>query len=181
MKCSGYFFEADPDESPALPKKARMERELQKKTQGIKHLGFQLWRLRSESNRRSRICNPVHNHSATQPLCKRAVDTARKIWSGKRDSNSRPRPWQGRALPTELFPRRIDGRHSIHSDHSVNPLIQKYYFLSWLLCKCGQAAFRYTTIDQSVNPAAISNRNNPSPTQKLICGGFPKRITNASI
>ena len=25
-------------------------------------------------------------------------------WSGKRDSNSRPRPWQGRALPTELFP-----------------------------------------------------------------------------
>src|SRR3546814_16385930 len=29
-----------------------------------------------------------------------------QIWSGKRDSNSRPRPWQGRALPTELFPRR---------------------------------------------------------------------------
>ena len=28
----------------------------------------------------------------------------KKIWSGKRDSNSRPRPWQGRALPTELFP-----------------------------------------------------------------------------
>ena len=26
------------------------------------------------------------------------------IVSGKRDSNSRPRPWQGRALPTELFP-----------------------------------------------------------------------------
>ena len=26
-------------------------------------------------------------------------------WSGKRGSNSRPRPWQGRALPTELFPR----------------------------------------------------------------------------
>ena len=25
--------------------------------------------------------------------------------SGKRDSNSRPRPWQGRALPTELFSR----------------------------------------------------------------------------
>src|ERR1700719_3165288 len=28
-----------------------------------------------------------------------------ELWSGKRDSNSRPRPWQGRALPTELFPR----------------------------------------------------------------------------
>ena len=24
--------------------------------------------------------------------------------SGKRDSDPRPRPWQGRALPTELFP-----------------------------------------------------------------------------
>ncbi len=24
--------------------------------------------------------------------------------SGRRDSNSRPRPWQGRALPTELLP-----------------------------------------------------------------------------
>ncbi len=28
-----------------------------------------------------------------------------RIWSGKRDSNSRPQPWQGCALPTELFPR----------------------------------------------------------------------------
>ena len=28
-------------------------------------------------------------------------------WSGKRGSNSRPRPWQGRALPTELFPHLI--------------------------------------------------------------------------
>src|SRR5262245_53418294 len=28
-----------------------------------------------------------------------------EIWSGKRVSNSRPQPWQGCALPTELFPR----------------------------------------------------------------------------
>ena len=27
-----------------------------------------------------------------------------KQWSGKRVSNSRPQPWQGCALPTELFP-----------------------------------------------------------------------------
>ena len=27
-----------------------------------------------------------------------------KKWSGKRVSNSRPQPWQGCALPTELFP-----------------------------------------------------------------------------
>ena len=27
-----------------------------------------------------------------------------KIWSGRRGSNSRPQPWQGCALPTELLP-----------------------------------------------------------------------------
>ena len=26
------------------------------------------------------------------------------LWSGKRDSDPRPQPWQGCALPTELFP-----------------------------------------------------------------------------
>ena len=40
------------------------------------------------------------------PTKRSAVDNLDmiRIWSGKRDSNSRPRPWQGRALPTELFP-----------------------------------------------------------------------------
>ena len=28
--------------------------------------------------------------------------------SGKRDSNSRPQPWQGCALPTELFPQNVN-------------------------------------------------------------------------
>gem|GEM_PF-4737951 len=31
-------------------------------------------------------------------------DAAIKKWSGKRDSNSQPPPWQGGALPIELFP-----------------------------------------------------------------------------
>lgn len=29
-------------------------------------------------------------------------------WSGKRDSNPRPLPWQGNALPAELFPHFMD-------------------------------------------------------------------------
>ena len=57
-----------------------------------------VWRRRSESNRRTRLCRPLHNHSATPPLLNA------RSWSGKRDSNSRPQPWQGCALPTELFP-----------------------------------------------------------------------------
>jgi hypothetical protein len=75
------------------------------------------WRLGSESNRRTRLCRPLHNHSATQPesmlsgldrrsLAPKAMSGGRteENWSGKRDSNSRPQPWQGCALPTELFP-----------------------------------------------------------------------------
>jgi hypothetical protein len=33
------------------------------------------------------------------------------MWSGRRDLNPRPRPWQGRALPTELLPRRKNPPH----------------------------------------------------------------------
>src|SRR5688572_23303289 len=33
-------------------------------------------------------------------------DLPSDIWSGRRVSNSRPQPWQGCALPTELLPRR---------------------------------------------------------------------------
>src|SRR5436190_23775623 len=36
------------------------------------------------------FCRPAPYHLATPP---------RGEWSGKRDSNPRPRPWQGRALP----------------------------------------------------------------------------------
>ena len=35
---------------------------------------------------------------------KRQLEAVFFVLSGKRDSNSRPQPWQGCALPTELFP-----------------------------------------------------------------------------
>ena len=60
-----------------------------------------LWRRVPESNRGTRICNPLHDHSANAPQLLNLL----RDWSGKRDSNSRPQPWQGCALPTELFPR----------------------------------------------------------------------------
>ena len=40
--------------------------------------------------------------------------------SGKRDSNSRPRPWQGRALPTELLPHKINGLQ-IYIFYKIDP------------------------------------------------------------
>ncbi len=72
--------------------------------------GSKLWRRGPESNRTNRICNPGHNRFATAPEKtilhekREAFAPLFKIWSGKRVSNSRPQPWQGCALPTELFP-----------------------------------------------------------------------------
>ena len=37
---------------------------------------------------------------------KPAASFSLEFWSGRRVSNSRPQPWQGCALPTELLPRR---------------------------------------------------------------------------
>src|SRR3978361_1059792 len=70
-----------------------------------------LWRREAESNRSRRICNPLHNRfaiapSRTERKREARASLVRRVWSGKRDSNSRPQPWQGCALPTELFPRR---------------------------------------------------------------------------
>ena len=43
--------------------------------------------------------------------------------SGKRDSNPRPRPWQGRALPTELLPRSYSIKGSISLNACAKVLI----------------------------------------------------------
>ena len=55
---------------------------------------------------RERDSNP-HGHHWPRDF-KSLVSTNSTIaapWSGKRDSDPRPQPWQGCALPTELFPR----------------------------------------------------------------------------
>ena len=46
------------------------------------------------------------------------------IWSGRRVSNSRPQPWQGCALPTELLPRL----------HCCNLMFAVFAFLSCVSC-----------------------------------------------
>ena len=46
-----------------------------------------------------------HGVARPSPYTKKGPGISGTLLSGKRGSNSRPRPWQGRALPTELFPR----------------------------------------------------------------------------
>ncbi len=58
------------------------------------------------------VQDETRTHTAYRPLppqssasTNSATWTFVESWSEKRDSNPRPRPWQGRALPTELFSR----------------------------------------------------------------------------
>ena len=69
------------------------------------------WRRRPDLNRGWRFCRPLPYHLATAPLepgptgvtpCPakmRGNASEKGKWSGKRDSNPRLRPWQGRTLP----------------------------------------------------------------------------------
>ena len=64
---------------------------------GLRRQLFIDWQRRKDSNLRM----PESKSGALTSLA-----TPLDNWSGKRDSNSRPQPWQGCALPTELFPRK---------------------------------------------------------------------------
>ena len=61
-----------------------------------------------EADLLTKRCTAVEAAAGRRPIptIRYPDDLVMKIWSGKRDSNSRPQPWQGCALPTELFPRR---------------------------------------------------------------------------
>ncbi len=101
----------------------------------------QVWRLNPESNRGTRLCRPLHHHSAIQPKCFANPDLILLLklktpdvpgflwilWSGKRDSNSRPQPWQGCALPLS-YSRLIKWRHFIGCSRSVKDECEKFYF-----------------------------------------------------
>ncbi len=63
-------------------------------------------RWRRDSNPCARICSPLPRLSATPPVrTGLAAAGTRPTPSGRRDSNPRPSPWQGDALPTEPRPR----------------------------------------------------------------------------
>ena len=60
-----------------------------------------------KSSSQTRKIIPTSKMAGTKKPAKRRFNILFH-WSGKRDSNSRPQPWQGCALPTELFPRTVE-------------------------------------------------------------------------
>ena len=56
-------------------------------------------------------------------------------WSGKRDSDSRPRPWQGRALPTELFPHYGGAKvNSFFISANIHQKKMRFFNLFFMFC-----------------------------------------------
>ena len=69
------------------------------------------WRLRSESNRRTRLCRPLHDHSATQPVRSIGASTTTPIdWVPGAGNETRTRdPNLGKVVLYQLsYSRRID-------------------------------------------------------------------------
>ena len=59
------------------------------------------------------VLRPTNDKTAKRrPMSVRQRAKRRKIWSGRRGSNPRPRPWQGRALPLSYTRIRDVGDHS---------------------------------------------------------------------
>ncbi len=105
------------------------------------------------------------------------------FWSGKRDSNSRPQPWQGCALPTELFPRLAhvpeqtrncrarspgvkDNRGpTAHPGHRQCPSLSgpqaAYPHRDDVPRSSGHARRKYPTMDHSVSTTATAVRTIP--------------------
>ena len=77
-------------------------------TQNIEGVQKCIWRRVRESNPRTKLCRLLPNHSANAPHTLKQngklFRASHRTWSGKGGSNSRPIPWQGIALPAELFP-----------------------------------------------------------------------------
>lgn len=110
---------------------------------------YRLWRLRPESNRRTRLCRPLHDHSATQPCNeKRGLERETRLELAT--------PTLARLCSTtELFPR-----------HYGLEFYRKYkscqLFSSVFFVNSNHAIFKYTIIDQIVRIAAKYNKTTPS-------------------
>ena len=95
----------------------------------------------------TRPCDHYPLKVACIPISPPAQGLLKKKMSGKRDSNPRPQPWQGCALPTELFPQSFASfaRFLLCSTIQVNLIVFAYRknfaeSLS-LICGCKVTAF----------------------------------------
>jgi hypothetical protein len=85
------------------------------------------------------------------------------IWSGKRDSNSRPSPWQGDALPLSYFRMflTLEARYIY-----INP-VSSFKFQKW--CHEPESNQRHEDFQSSALPTELSWRVNYYNSQSHAC------------
>ena len=101
-------------------------------------------RASRRSRQRVQTC-PQHSKKNT-PSCRMGYS----FWSGRRGSNSLPRPWQGRALPDELRPQTQGGLYRIFRGLST-------------------LHFRFARKNQNQGPKALSTPSISPPRRCFQC------------
>ncbi len=121
-------------------------------------------RRRRESNPGTGFCRPLPHHSATSPRPLSTKGGRNRPPSGRPDSNRRPQPWQGCALPAELRPR-------------------------WRGCYHGAARIDYEPVDPNPpDPRLVAGSSSTTSKSWTATGTTtscairsPRSITNASL
>ncbi len=115
-------------------------------------------RLGSESNRHPRLCRPLHNHSATQPI--NEIHHPVDLITGAGNETRTRDPNLGKVVLYQLSYSRLTYK-----------ILLQYYCRFKDDVKSGQAAFRYIIIDHNVKIAAIYSKIIPEILINIIwCG-----------
>ena len=132
----------------------------------------------------SRIRTSVHGSKVRCPTTRRrgSASSRTKKWSGRRDSNPRPSPWQGDALPTEpLPPARFrppnGGAESQNRTGDTAIFSRVLYQLSYLGPMANQAlAARRRREDYHAPRSASKPRTGPERPEPDRCDGRSGQI-----
>jgi hypothetical protein len=111
----------------------------------------------------SRIRTSVHGSKVRCPTTRRRGSGPKGIWSGRRDSNPRPSPWQGDALPTEPLPLErsvhpMGGAESQDRTGDTAIFSRVLYQLSYLGPMANQPSAARRRVERYHGPPEASNR-----------------------
>ena len=140
----------------------------------------------------SRIRTSVHGSKVRCPTTRRRGSGPKGNWSGRRDSNPRPSPWQGDALPTEPLPlggcaRRYVGAESQSRTGDTAIFSRVLYQLSYLGPMANQPSAARRRVERYHGPPEAINdspRSSPTPArpepQPRLPGAAPRRSARAA-
>ena len=129
----------------------------------------------------SRIRTSVHGSKVRCPTTRRrGSGPRRRDWSGRRDSNPRPSPWQGDALPTEPLPPEqirppVGGAESQIRTGDTAIFSRVLYQLSYLGPMVNQPSAARRRVEDSTGLATASNRGGRPHGRRATARSRPRR------